>query len=90
MIEVANFIWIMGVSALGSIIWFIRLEARLIYLEKDHNKLVELSARSEMLFDKKIDKLSSDLSDIRVILGRIEGSFMQIDFLHGVKAKETR
>ena len=77
MIEIANFIWMIGLSTLGSIIWFIRLEARLIYLEKDHNKLVELAAKSEMMFDKKIDKLSSDLSDIRVILGRIEGSFIQ-------------
>lgn len=80
MIETANFLWMIGLTALGSIIWFIRLEARLIYLEKDHDKLVKLSAKSEMMFEKKIDKLSSDLSDIRVILGRIEGGFIQHKF----------
>ena len=74
MIEVANFAWTVGLVSLGCIIWFIRLEARLIYLEKDHDKLVELSAKNDMVFDKKIDKLSNDLNEIRVILARIEGS----------------
>ena len=77
MIEIAALTWTVGAGALGCVIWFIRLESRLIYLEKDHDKLVELSAKNDLAFDKKIDKLSNDLNEIRVILARIEGSLKQ-------------
>lgn len=72
MMNIANFAWIVGLSALGSIIWFIRLEAKVIYLERDHNKLEDTSNKTDMIFNQKVDKLGNDLNEIKISLMRIE------------------
>jgi hypothetical protein len=64
------------VPAIGTIaaalIWFIRLEAKLIYLEKDHNKLEDTSTKTDLLFQSKVDKLMADINQIQISLTRIE------------------
>lgn len=61
--------------------WFIRLEAKVLYLERDHAKLVETSQKTELLFQTKIDRLGNDLNDIKVCLARIESRIF-IDDIH--------
>lgn len=72
--EQVNFLWTIGLVVIGTVVWFIRLEGRIIYLERDHEKLVEQGAKTTVAFDTKLDRLSNDLLEIRVMLARVEGS----------------
>lgn len=70
--------WIIPITVF-IIIWLIRLEAKVIYMGNDHDKLEKLSTKTNDDFSKKIDSLTQGLNDIKVSLGRIEGSINQID-----------
>ena len=72
MIEVVNLAWVFIITLVSSIIWFIRLEAKVLYLVKDHEKLAETSAKTDLLFQSKVDTLIYDLNKIQVSLTRIE------------------
>ena len=74
MIELNTLTYSVVSAALIGVIWLIRLEAKLLYLEKDHNKLDETSAKTELLFQAKVEKLSTDLNEIKISLARIESS----------------
>lgn len=61
------------ITGLGiGLIWLIRLEAKVLYLEKDHGKLSKLSESNNIVFQSKVDKLGNDLGDIKIALARIE------------------
>lgn len=61
-----------GGGLLTVLVWLIRLEAKLLYLERDHNKLEETSTKTDLLFQTKVDKLMGDIHQIQVSLTRIE------------------
>ena len=61
-------------AALVGMIWLIRLEAKVLYLQKDHNKLDETSAKTELLFQAKVERLRTELNEIKISLARIESS----------------
>lgn len=67
------------------LIWLIRLESKVLYLEKDHLKLVENSQKTDLLFQTRIEKLGQDLNEIRICLARIESRIL----VHHERAKES-
>ncbi len=77
-IEQMSYAWtvIAGVGGvtLLAVGWFIRLEAKVMYLEKDHSKL-----------DTQMKELKADLQRISEALARIEG-FLQ----RGSQTNETQ
>jgi hypothetical protein len=70
------------VALVTTIVWFIRLESKIIYLEKDHEKLVQSTAKTDLIFETKIDKLITDLNLIQISLTRIE---TQLHSMHDKK-----
>lgn len=71
MFSVENMMAIGG-GLLTVLVWLIRLESKLLYLERDHNKLEETSTKTDLLFQTKVDKLMGDIHQIQVSLTRIE------------------
>lgn len=59
-------------ASVGGLIWLIRLEGKLISLERDHERLVDTSTKTDILFQNKIDTLLSDIHKIQGSLIRIE------------------
>ena len=64
--------WDVVVVAIGAIVWLVRLEAKILYLEKDHNKLEEKTAKSFASLGDRFDMLKANLSDINKSMARIE------------------
>ena len=62
-------IMLMGCGA-----WLIRLEAKVMYLEKDHELHKVLVKESELLMWKKIEELQKDTKQVLLSLARIEES----------------
>jgi hypothetical protein len=63
---------VMGALVLA-IIWFVRLEAKVMYLEKDHFSHKEHCGNSDKTIWVEIKTLQGTLNDIALSLGRIEG-----------------
>lgn len=55
------------------IVWAIRLEAKLLYVERDHNSHKDHVSKSDSVMWGKIEALSASLTSISLSLGRIEG-----------------
>lgn len=57
----------------AAVIWLIRLEAKVIYLEGDHIKLELASKEKERVMWEKIDALQNSLNQLLQGIGRVEG-----------------
>lgn len=56
-----------------SLIWFVRLEAKVLYLGRDHEKLEKaVEAKDKVLWDK-IDCMRADMTQILQAIARLEG-----------------
>lgn len=76
MIQLVDVIWSIVGGGAVALIWLIRLESKVLYLEKDHLKLVENSQKTDLLFQTRIEKLGQDLNEIRICLARIESRIL--------------
>lgn len=72
MIEMSQLTYSLICGAVFCLTWLIRLESKILYLERDHAKLDESSAKMDSLFQSKVDRLSNDLGEIKISLVRIE------------------
>ena len=66
--------WPILLTIIAGLIWFIRLEAKVLSNEKDTLRIDRELTQVEMSATSKIDILSNSLSEIRCSLARIEGA----------------
>ncbi len=75
--EIITALWPIFASIVGffiaGMIWFIRLEAKVIYLEGDHLKLEITTKEKERVMWEKIDALQNSLNQLLQGIGRVEG-----------------
>jgi hypothetical protein len=60
------------ISIVTVIIWLIRLESKVLSIDRDLAKAVEHNEKNGGAFQQKIDKLHNDLTEIKLALVRIE------------------
>jgi hypothetical protein len=65
--------WHIIVAAVVSLIWFVRLEAKVLYLGRDHEKLENAVKEKDKLLWDKIDCLRVDMTQILQAIARLEG-----------------
>ena len=65
--------WHIILAASLSLIWFVRLEAKVLYLGKDHEKLEKAVSEKDKLLWEKIDCMRSDMTQILQAIARLEG-----------------
>lgn len=53
--------------------WFIRLESKVNYLEKDHQRHTELQLQKDTALWAKVDTLQTSLNSLLQAVSRIEG-----------------
>ena len=61
--------------AVGS--WFIRLEAKVLYLGKDHEKLEVIVKEKDALLWEKFNQMQVSMNNILQSVARIEGALNQ-------------
>lgn len=59
-------------TALGGLIWLIRVEAKVLTIERDLLRIENEAEKSSVSFQIKVEKLHNDLNDIKIALARIE------------------
>lgn len=60
------------ITALSGLIWAIRLEAKILTVEKDFVRIETETEKNSVSFQVKVEKLHNDLNDIKIALARIE------------------
>ena len=78
-VEALTKIFVLGGLFVGFIGWFIRLEAKVMYLEKDHEKHKLLVKENEKKIWEKVEELQSDTKKVLLTLARIEESIKYIN-----------
>lgn len=56
-----------------ALIWFIRLEAKVMYLERDHAKLEDAVKEKDKMLWQKIDNVRDDITKILEAIARLDG-----------------
>lgn len=59
---------------MSGVAWLIRLEAKVMYLDKDHREHKSAVKDNEKLMWKKIEELQNDTKQVLMTLARIEES----------------
>lgn len=62
-----------SLTILCGVVWFIRLEAKVLYLEKEHNTTKELHKEKYELIWNKISLIEAHILTIMQSLSKIEG-----------------
>jgi len=66
-------LWPVLLSFLALVVWCIRLESKVLYLEKDHEKTrVEISEKDKLIWAKH-DSLQATLNQILQAIGELKG-----------------
>lgn len=80
MIDLANNIstFILTVASLFVMViafvgWFIRLESKVNYLEKDHESQISSQAEKDSVVWDKIDAMQTSMNAVLQAIGRVEG-----------------
>lgn len=55
------------------IVWFIRLESKVAYLDKDHSNLVTSVKEKDLAMWSKIDSIQTTLNQLLQAIARLEG-----------------
>ncbi len=75
--EILTALWPMFATIVGLvfifIIWLIRLEAKVLYLEGNHARLELATKEKEIAMWEKIDSLQNSLNQLLQGMGRVEG-----------------
>ena len=61
----------------ASIIWFVRLESKVLYLEKDHQSQKEIQEKKDTILWAKFDAIQTSTNEVREILARVEERLKQ-------------
>lgn len=62
-----------------ALVWFIRLESKVLFLMDDHSNHKKEVKENDSKDSDKIDKLNQGLTEIKISLARIEGSLIRLD-----------
>lgn len=65
--------WPVFAALIGVVAWFIRLESKVLYLERDHLKQNESNEKRESTMWAKIDAIQATSTAILQSLAKIEG-----------------
>ncbi len=65
--------WPVGVALVTMVAWFIRLESKVLYLEKDHHEHKRAYSERETQMWAKIDGLQVGITTVLQALAKIEG-----------------
>ena len=65
------------VALIGTVIffvaWFIRLESKVNYIEKDYQRHIEAQSQKDAVIWTKMDDMQKSINSLLQIVGRIEG-----------------
>lgn len=67
-------LWPIFVALISGLIWLIRLEAKVLYLEKDQTKEVKRSSEKDRNLWKEVKGIREEVHEVKTTLARIEGS----------------
>lgn len=70
-------IWPVLLSTLGAIVWLIRLESKVNYLEKDYEAYKVAAAEKDKVMWSKLDSLQSTMNQVLQTLGEIKGKISE-------------
>lgn len=65
--------WPIIIACVVFIVWLIRLESKVLYLENDHKKEVEAKMLEQDKIWEKLNELQTTLTNILQSLARLEG-----------------
>lgn len=65
--------WLVLLSIIAGVAWLIRIESKVLYLEKDHGKSNEANAKREEAMWKKFEEVNNKLTEALKSLSKIEG-----------------
>lgn len=65
--------WFPVAGLIGLIAWFVRLESKILYLEKDHENQKHSNNKKDSAMWDKMNSIQSTMNDIQQSLARIEG-----------------
>lgn len=75
--ELITALWPILATVIGlafvALVWFIRLEAKVLYLERDLDKAETAAKEKERVMWEKIDALQNSLNQLLQGIGRVEG-----------------
>lgn len=71
-LEIVIKFWPILVAMVVVIIWNIRLESKVLYLEKDHEREVKASAEKDKIMWSKFDNVVNELSDMKLVLTKLQ------------------
>lgn len=60
-------------TLIGFIAWFIRLESKVLYLEKDHEKREKAVQAKDDAFWAKMDTMQATLNQVLQVVGELKG-----------------
>jgi hypothetical protein len=75
--------WPIIISVVAVIAWFVRLEAKVLYIEKDHERINKERMERDREVSKKLEQMSKQLSEVLQMVSHIEGK------LEGFPAKKS-
>lgn len=76
--EILEF-WPIIVFLGGSLVWFVRLESKVLYLEKDHEHHKDEREKKDAILWAKFDAIQISTNEVREILARVEERLKQQD-----------
>jgi hypothetical protein len=65
--------WPIILAFILALIWLVRLEAKVLWLGRDHEKLEKSVAEKDKLLWEKFDAMRSDVTQILQAIARLEG-----------------
>jgi len=68
-----NIGWDFVIASVLAVIWLIRLEAKVLYMEKDNARYREESLNKEEKLWEKIDNMTEKMQNILTALAKLEG-----------------
>lgn len=72
-------LWPLFVAMVTGLVWLIRLEAKVLYLEKDQVREVKQNFEKDKNIWKEIKGIRDEVHEMKMALARIEGSLSNKD-----------
>ena len=71
--ETFSYIWPVIVSSLFFIVWCVRLEAKVLTLERDHIKKEAADEKKDETLWAKMDSLQTSMNQMLLLVGELKG-----------------
>ena len=71
-LEILLKLWPIVMVLILSLIWNIRLEAKVLYLEKDHAREIKSSSEKDKLMWEKFDAVVTELTNVKMVLTKLQ------------------